>query len=814
MPLPRRAFAGLRIIYSGKVVPMGQKFKRILSLLMVVVMSISIFIVPAFAAGEEASSDEEVESGSVMAAPGSADKQITPLQEEDAPTVSDPPQPDFSAGGNVSIPDAATGTDGQDGNGSDPEGNDDPSGEGEGDDNHEDPETFTVSYYDSDKTTLLKEETVEKDAAPTQAPSASAWLDSDGSVVSLSNLQVTENISLYAWYKPDLKVSASSHSKYVSGTGDGNFSPSASLSRAEAAVLLSQLLESADPGPYDSEFPDVSDDAWYAKSISALASYGILAGSTNGKFYPARNMKRAELVSVLVRITGATGSGNSTAFTDVPSTHWAKADIAIAAENNWISGYGQSDGTFTFRPNSPITRAEAIVVINRVLGRAIDEKSSDTAKLSSGDGIRHFLDVSESAWYYYAVMEASISHSCSHSGTQESWTGYTRETSGLPAGFNRVGSVFCYIDSDGQPKRLQAGINQIDDTYLYAPKEGYTATMDFSSGKLLYPSGKTKDLTAGIQRIKGTSYYYFYWDGAKNKPMFLSRGLHVLNGCGYLVDNDGFTIRGGMTGGTIVSLDGKNYMANDECSILTTGYAHDGEQSYLRTVDLKNKNFEYGNYMYHIKEDYSLITDDWYGYLYFGKDCRYTSGDATLDGYVWNVVSPYVNLSNQTQVQKLLLAYYKIRGGRGRYYGDSYGTSMFGYQAGGTLVRAGRYNDQHHVQIFITCAKEMYSTGYGRCFQWAAAYHYVVRRLGFQSYLVVGEVWEGRNVHCWNMIKWKDDDGYTRWHISDIELEWGHLCGYYDGGKKIYRDLFAIKLPYESVSSYKHPECSLRYYFP
>lgn len=785
---------------------MGQKFKRLLSLLMIVAMSTTIFMVPAFAAGEETSSSEDTESGSVMTMPAGTDTSISQLQEESAPSVSDPPQPDSPAGGNVFIPDAAAGTD-------DPSSGNQENGEGDsqengGDsDNQENTETFTVSYYDSDKITLLKTETVEKDAAPAQAPAAAAWLDGDGHVVTLSDVRVTEDVSYYAWYKPQLISSDSSHSQYISGMGNGNFAPTASLSRAQAASILYRLLSSAETGPYDSQFSDVPSGEWYSDSIIALASYGILAGKGNGRFYPMKDMTRAEFVSVLVRITDATGSGAAAGFTDI-STHWAKKDIAVAAERGWISGYAQTDGTYIFSPNRSITRAEAVSVINRVLGRANDKDSSDTATLSGGNGIRHFLDVSETAWYYYAVMEASISHDCSLSGTRESWTGYTRETSGLSAGFHQVGNVFCYIDSDSQPIKLEAGMNQIGDSYLYAPNAGYTATIDFSSGKLLYPSGSTVSLKNGIQRIKGASYYYFYWDGSKNEPMLLSQGLNVINGSGYWADSDGFTIRGGLTGGTIVSLGGKNYMAQDECSILTTGYAHDGEQSYLRRVDLKNKNFEFGNYMYHTMDDYSLATDYWYGYLYFGKDCRYTSGDAALDGYVWNIVRPYVNLSDQTQVQKLLAAYYKIRGGSGRYYGGSYGTSMFAYWPGGTLVRAGRYDLRSHVQIFITCAKEMYQTGSGRCFQWAAAYHYVVRRLGFQSYLVVGEVWSTRNPHCWNMIKWSNT-----WHISDVELEWGHISGYYQG-KLIYRNLFDMALSQERVSYYRNPECDISYYFP
>ena len=779
---------------------MRQKFTRLLSLLLAVVMIASLFAVPTFASEEETSSEGAAESGSVTVTNGAADVEINDLQkEEGAPSVTEPPEPVFPDGEELPAPEvseseasgeeteitvsAAQATAGEDGE-----------------------ETFTVSYYDSDKK-LIKTETVKKDSAPAEVPSGvSAWLDKDGNVVDLSNIQITEDVSYYAWNKPHLLKSDTNHSSYISGNGDGNFTPTSALSRAQASSILYRLLESAEKGPYDSEFSDVPSGQWYSEGIAALASYGILAGNGNGKFNPSKNMTRAEFVSVLVRITDETGSGSAASFTDV-SSHWAKNDIAIAAEKGWISGYKQDDGTYTFSPNQSITRAEAVSVINRVLGRANAKDTSDTASLSK-DGIRHFLDVSESAWYYYAVMEASIGHVCSASGSTETWSSFTKETSGLSAGFHQVGSVFCYIDSNLQPVKLSAGMNQFGNTYLYTAAAGYTASMDFSSGKLLYPSGSTVALTEGVVPIKNAnnSYYYFYWDGTSNKPKYLSQGVNVINNNGYWAAGNGFALQGGMKADTIVSLGGKNYMATGQYTVLTYGYAHSNDQSYLKKIDLKNKNFEYGNYMYHASADYSLLTNAYDGYLYFGKDCRYTSGDSTLDGYVWNIAKSYVNLAGQTQAQKLLAAYYQIRGGTGK----TPGTSMFQYRPIGTIMATGRYNGVGIYRDFITCAKEMYSRGYGMCYQWAAAYHYVVRRLGLQSYLVVGSVWSNRARHCWNMIKWNGT-----WHISDLELEWGYLTGYYTGGGlKIYRNLFGMAVATEYLSSYSHPECDLTYYFP
>ncbi|MDE7245684.1 MAG: S-layer homology domain-containing protein [Oscillospiraceae bacterium] len=74
---------------------------------------------------------------------------------------------------------------------------------------------------------------------------------------------------------------------------------------------------------------------------------------------------------------------------------------------------GYSDGTF--RPNQNITRAETIVMVNRILGRSV------SAETVTG-GYKTFEDVPVGSWYYWDVVEASNSHNYSRNGSTETWT--------------------------------------------------------------------------------------------------------------------------------------------------------------------------------------------------------------------------------------------------------------------------------------------------------------------------------------------------------------------------------------------------------
>lgn len=55
-------------------------------------------------------------------------------------------------------------------------------------------------------------------------------------------------------------------------------------------------------------------------------------------------------------------------FTDVTNSHWASSYIYSAVTMDWIKGY--ADGTF--KPDNNITRAEVVSIVNRVTDREAD----------------------------------------------------------------------------------------------------------------------------------------------------------------------------------------------------------------------------------------------------------------------------------------------------------------------------------------------------------------------------------------------------------------------------------------------------------
>ena len=109
-----------------------------------------------------------------------------------------------------------------------------------------------------------------------------------------------------------------------------------------------------------------------------------------------------------------TESSYSNSFNDVPATHWAANHIGYMEQLGLIGGY--EDGSF--RPNTPVSRAEVASVVCRM-----PERSADLDYIKENpDKLRSFSDVAESHWAYKPVMEAANGHDYTVENDVETWT--------------------------------------------------------------------------------------------------------------------------------------------------------------------------------------------------------------------------------------------------------------------------------------------------------------------------------------------------------------------------------------------------------
>ncbi|WP_311561530.1 S-layer homology domain-containing protein, partial [Peptoniphilus duerdenii] len=212
--------------------------------------------------------------------------------------------------------------------------------------------------------------------------------------------------------KPEVKH-LERHEAYIAGYPDGTVRPDGKITRAEVAAILARLTENSSLANFVARFSDVKAFDWFSDSIMKLSAKDIITGYPDGTFKPNKSITRAEFAAIVSKYIKNPKAADEV-FADVPMNHWAKDAIAKVKAEGWISGY--NDGTF--RPDAPITRAEAVSIVNRMFDRAADGEFVRDHKFE----VNNFKDLLVNHWAYYDMMEATHSHDYEKLGTRiERW---------------------------------------------------------------------------------------------------------------------------------------------------------------------------------------------------------------------------------------------------------------------------------------------------------------------------------------------------------------------------------------------------------
>ena len=108
----------------------------------------------------------------------------------------------------------------------------------------------------------------------------------------------------------------------ISGYDDHTFRPTASVTRGEFCAMLASALNLSDTSG-TLTFSDVSQDAWYAGAVSAMASRGFISGYGDGTFRPESTISQEEILTILSSVAAwCTMEGYDLAQTSLPASQW------------------------------------------------------------------------------------------------------------------------------------------------------------------------------------------------------------------------------------------------------------------------------------------------------------------------------------------------------------------------------------------------------------------------------------------------------------------------------------------------------------
>ena len=376
---------------------------------------------------------------------------------------------------------------------------------------------YTVTYQMGSfgSTTLLVEEGQIPSLIPSipELPAATilGWYDKDGNLVDPAVLPITGDVTYTArWARlvEDL-LNTLEHVTYISGYDTGMFLPDKTVTRAEAATMFYKLLLSTD---WEKKtFPDVGESDWYADAVETLAGLGVVSGYENGNFGPNRKITRAEFVTMAMAFS--TLETGESPFTDVENSSWAAPYIYSASKQGWISGMG--DGAFA--PNEQITRAQAVTILNKMLGRSAGED------VASRKDVKNFFDLFPNHWAYGAIVEASTPHTYHMEGEitdetgeiiskgTEVWDDYEKDTSTVESHWVRENGALFYVD--GATRKIVKGKTTINGaTYMFDSSTGAAYNGFFTEGdwRRYYKDGALVNDISGLGVVSGPYYIKVY----------------------------------------------------------------------------------------------------------------------------------------------------------------------------------------------------------------------------------------------------------------------------------------------------------------
>lgn len=156
----------------------------------------------------------------------------------------------------------------------------------------------------------------------------------------------------------------------IKGFPDGTIKPDEIISKAEFITFINRIY-----GYYieaKSNYIDISENDWFASEASKAKENGYMDWHIDSKLNPRAKITRQEvcaIVSHIMQLESPKDSTNLEYFTDYDRIpQWSKEYVTEALANGYINGYPDK----TLRVENSISRAEAVTILDRIVGELIN----------------------------------------------------------------------------------------------------------------------------------------------------------------------------------------------------------------------------------------------------------------------------------------------------------------------------------------------------------------------------------------------------------------------------------------------------------
>ena len=183
------------------------------------------------------------------------------------------------------------------------------------------------------------------------------------------------DLDAYSWAEGD--ILALMEKGVISKSENSLFRPGDAVKREEFVKMLVEALD-IPMSEEESGFTDSTKDNWYEKYLSAAKASGIINGREDGSFGAGSSISRQDMAVMMMRALEILGISlmpeDEAEFSDKNDiAPYAVNAVARMQKNGILNGMG--DGTFA--PKMVANRAQAAVIIKRIMDTAEKEVKKD-----------------------------------------------------------------------------------------------------------------------------------------------------------------------------------------------------------------------------------------------------------------------------------------------------------------------------------------------------------------------------------------------------------------------------------------------------
>ena len=183
----------------------------------------------------------------------------------------------------------------------------------------------------------------------------------------LDSSELFTDVSPKAWYKSYIDYAVTYG--LLSGTGGGTMAPEKVMTRAEFVQVLANLsgIDTSNR-KVNAGFADVASGKWYAPAIKWASENSIVTGTGDGNFSPGATVTREQMCTMLIRyienycgITLKQKTTKKIFADDANISSWAKKAVYKCQMSELVSGVSATE----FAPQNVANRAAVATIMTR-----------------------------------------------------------------------------------------------------------------------------------------------------------------------------------------------------------------------------------------------------------------------------------------------------------------------------------------------------------------------------------------------------------------------------------------------------------------